>query len=151
MGGAAVGAIGCGPLMKYGKLKVIHMMNALMLIGIALCMIDILPVIYVGRFIWGFSFGCFSAVCPKYNNEICPIEYRGPFGAISQLMLTFGNCIPSTMALGIPITCTAADKEDFMITGYWRVIWLVPAVIAVLHSLLIMFCFNHESPVWLME
>ena len=125
-------------------------MNLLMLVSIAVCMIDIIAVICVGRFFWGITFGCFSVICAKYNNEICPIEYKGPFGAISQLLLTFGVCIPSTMALAVPI-CDATTKDEFMITQFWRVIWIVPAVVAVIHSLLLLFCFNHETPVHLRE
>ena len=59
-------------------------------------------------------------------------------------MLTIGVCIPSTMALAIPQP--PEDKDDWLISGYWRIIWLVPAGFAVLHSLLLFSCFNHETP-----
>ena len=163
IGGAMTGAIGCEPFInKVGKLRLMHMMNIVMCIGIGICMFNNIPVICVGRFIWGISFGCFSVICAKYNNEICPNEYKGPFGAISQLTLTFGVCIPSLMALAIPtpqylggecteIQCVCLDKDEWIINGYWRIFWLVPAGIAVIHSILLIFCFNHETPVYLRE
>jgi len=147
------GAIGCEPFIKkLGKVRLMHIMNMIMLVGIAICMVNTIWVICIGRFIWGITFGCFSVICAKYNNEICPIEYKGPFGAISQLMLTFGVCVPSTMALAIPV-CNkeVPNKEDFFIAGYWRVIWLVPAALAVIHSLLLFFGFGQETPVFLRE
>ena len=83
MAGAMAGAIGCEPFIKYGKRRLMLFMNIFLFIGIGICMINKIWVICVGRFIWGITFGCFSVVCAKYNNEICPIEYKGPFGAIS--------------------------------------------------------------------
>lgn len=149
--GAMAGAQGCEPFIKrLGKLRLMHVMNLLMLISIGVCMIDVIAVICIGRFFWGITFGCFSVICAKYNNEICPVEYKGPFGAISQLMLTFGVCIPSTMALAIPV-CSVDNRDDFMNTQFWRIIWLVPAAVAVIHSLLLALCFNHETPVHLRE
>lgn len=154
--GAMTGAMGCGPLInKLGKLKLFHVMNVVLCVGIAICMVNNIPVICVGRFIWGISFGCFSVISAKYNNEICPIEYKGPFGAISQLLLTFGVCIPSLMSLAIPsldiVDGVCLNKDEWLIDQYWRIIWLVPVGVAVLHTLLLLFCFNHETPAHLRE
>lgn len=82
--GAMVGAQSCELFIaKFGKLMLMHAMNANLCLGIGICMINNIPVIMVGRFFWGISFGAFSVICAKYNNEICPIEYKGPYGAIS--------------------------------------------------------------------
>ena len=50
------------------------------------------------------------------------------------------------MALTIPSPAT--DPSDFWIKSWWRVIWLVPALVAILHIILLRFCFNHETPVY---
>ena len=121
-------------------------MNVFLIIGVAISMINIVWVICIGRFIWGSAFGAFSVICAKFNNEICPIELKGPFGAIQQLVLCFGLCLPSTMALTIPSPAT--DPNDFWIKSWWRVIWTVPAFVAMLHIILLRFCFNHETPVY---
>lgn len=149
MGGAMIGALACEPFIKYGKLRLMLAMNALMVAAILICMVNEIWVICVGRFIWGIVFGCFSVVCAKYNNEICPIEYKGPFGALTQIFLTFGITIPAFMALAIP--APPEDPDDWWINFYWRIIWLVPIGIAVVHTALILFCFNHETPVYLYE
>ena len=77
------GALGCVPFLKYGKLNIMLAMNALIVASIGICMTGNIPAICVGRFFWGITFGVFTVVCAKYNNEICPIEYKGPFGALS--------------------------------------------------------------------
>ena len=53
------------------------------------------------------------------------------------------------MALAIPNP--PEDKEDWWINFYWRIIWLVGLAIAVIHTCLILFCFNHETPVYLLQ
>ena len=81
--GAMTGALGCEPFIKRGKLRLMLALNALLLVAITICMVNEIWVICLGRFLWGVTFGGFSVICAKYNNEICPIEYKGPFGAIS--------------------------------------------------------------------
>ena len=77
------GAIGCEPfIVKVGKLRLIMIMNLVLIFGVGLSMINTIWVICIGRFIWGSAFGAFSVICAKMNNEICPIELKGPFGAI---------------------------------------------------------------------
>ena len=65
------------------------------------------------------------------------------------MSICFGLCIPSTMALAIPNP--PEDEEDWWINFYWRIIWLVGLLIALIHTLLIIFCFNHETPVYLLQ
>lgn len=107
----------------------------------------------IGRFIWGLAFGCFSVVCAKLINEITPVELLGPFGAINQLSLTFGICIPGTMALFYPrdILTTVNPDDDFYVNSYFRVIWSIPLIISAVQMLLLMTCFRNESPVYLKE
>ena len=64
--------------------------------------------------------------------------------------------IPATMALAIPDpACPDLDPtvpiDDWFVTGYWRIIWLVPVVVAIIHSIVLICCFNHETPVYLNE
>ena len=76
-------------------------------------------------------------------------------------MLTFGIIIPSTMALAIPsppdndLYCEdpipegVATTDCWYIHNFWRIIWLVPVVVAIIHTLLLLCCYRHETPVYL--
>lgn len=151
--GAMSGALGCGSLLKHGKRRIILLMNLLLIISVGVCMIPNLYVVVVGRFFWGISFGVFSVACPKFNTEITPIEYRGPFGATLQLMCTIGIMIPSLMALAIPSPIKPEDEvnKKFLVTQYYRVIYAVPILVGVLHTLMLLTCFKTETPVFLKE
>ena len=145
-----VGAIACEPFItKFGKLRLMIIMNCFLIVGVGISMYNNVWAICIGRFIWGSAFGSFSVICAKYNNEICPIELKGPFTAINQLVLCFGLCLPSTMALMIP--SPALDPEDFWIKSWWRYIWAVPALAAALQNCLLLCCFNHDTPVYYCE
>lgn len=153
--GAMTGALSCGSFMKYGKRKIILMMNFLLIISAAVCQINNLTVIAIARFFWGLSFGVFSVACPKFNTEITPVEYRGPFGATLQLMCTIGIMVPSLMALYVPSPINrdtyVKDGYQFAVDNYWRLIWAVPILVAIIHIALLMCCFRNETPVFLKE
>ena len=53
------------------------------------------------------------------------------------------------MALAIPNP--PKDKEDWYVYFYWRIIWLAPLVIAIIQTILLLTCYNHETPVHLLE
>ena len=57
------------------------------------------------------------------------------------------------MALAYPKDiATSSDSDDkFYIEQYFRIIWAVPVIIAVVQSLLLSTCFANESPVYLKE
>ena len=83
MSGGVIGALISEPFIKFGKLRIMLYLNIILVVAILICMISHIWVICVGRFFWGVSLGSFSVMCSKYNDEICPIEYKGPFGAIN--------------------------------------------------------------------
>ena len=89
-------------------------------------------------------------MCPKFLNEYLPIELKGSFGAINQLMCTTGIMLPSLLSLAIPPDPTAAlilNPDDFLVTGYWRIIWLAGASLIVVQMVLLSTVFNYETPV----
>ena len=78
------------------------------------------------------------------------MELKGSFGAINQLMCTVGILLPSLMSLAIPrdpVIDIITNPDDFLIVGYWRVIWLAGAFLALVQMLLLATVFNYESPV----
>ena len=147
--GAAVGALFSGSFTKYGKKRMIQVINVILLFSIGVCMINNIYVIAVGRFFWGLCAGSYSVFCPKYLSEFIPIELRGTYGGIPQFMVCFGISIPACMSIALeehPAEAYKNNPDDFYINEYWRVIWAVPAIIAILHTMLLLFCFRFETP-----
>mmetsp|Transcript_48709 Transcript_48709/g.66228 ORF Transcript_48709/g.66228 Transcript_48709/m.66228 type:complete len:81 (-) Transcript_48709:49-291(-) len=71
-----------GPrFLVYGKRKTMLWNNVLLLIGTALSIIDLFWCMVLGRFIFGLACGYFALACPKYLNEVIPVEYKGSFGS----------------------------------------------------------------------
>ena len=65
-------------------------------------------------------------------------------------MCTVGIMLPSLMSLAIPgdpVKEYAINPDNFFITGYWRIIWLVGAVLVLVQMALLATVFNYESPV----
>ena len=150
IGGAAVGALFSSSFVKYGKKRMIQVLNVILLCSIGVCMINNIYVIAGGRFFWGLCAGSYTVFCPKYLNEYLPLELKGSFGGINQLMCTVGIMLPSLMSLAIPgdpVAQLLIDPNDFMITGYWRIIWLVGASLVLVQMALLATVFNYESPV----
>ena len=79
--GAAIGSLTAGPFTRFGKKLCIHVANVLLIIGCSLTLIKNLPVIAVGRFLFGLSAGTFSVFVPSYINEVTPTELKGQFGS----------------------------------------------------------------------
>lgn len=66
-------------------------------------------------------------------------------------MVCLGICIPAWMALPIPIldspAAVTAHENDWVVTSYWRYIWLMPVLFAVIQTIGLLTCFKFESPV----
>ena len=148
--GAMIGALFSGNFTKFGKKRMIQILNVLLLCAVGICMVNNIIVIAVGRFFWGICAGSYTVMCPKYLNEYLPIELKGSFGGINQLMCTVGIMLPSLLSLAIPADPIEALKEnpdDWLVTGYWRVIWLAGASLILVQMILLSTVFNYETPV----
>ena len=147
-----MGALSCAKFLAMGKLKLIYILNLILIVGVGISLIgQNIYIVCAGRFIWGIAFGAFSVVSAKFVNEIVPIELGGSFGAINQMALCFGSALPGTMALAYPDSFSDVSKDDFYVTTYWRIIWLLPLFVSALQMLLLSTCFRHETPVYLQE
>ena len=148
--GAMIGALVSGQFVRYGKLRMLLILNGILLTSIAACMIENIYVIATARFFWGIVAGSVTVFVPKYLNEFVPLELRGAFGGIPALGITTGIAIPAVLSIALPVDPVAAYKENpnnFFVTEYWRVIWLVPAFLALVQSVLLLTCFRFETPI----
>jgi MFS family permease len=93
--GGTIGSITAGAFAKFGKKKCIHITNLITVIGCCLIVAsgpygqseeypddgtDNLPMLYVGRFIYGLGAGCFTVFVNSFISEISPNELKGPMG-----------------------------------------------------------------------
>lgn len=88
--------------MKFGKLRLIHIFNAVLCVGCGFCLVKNIKARSLGSFILGISIGVYSVLVPQFINETAPSELKGPFGAMSQFMITFGILIQSLIGLSFP-------------------------------------------------
>ena len=88
--GAMVGALSGGYFVKYGKWNMIMVCNICALVGYSFCLVASLWAVLIGRFFLGLSIGGYCVFCPKFVNEITPLEFRGPVGDKLEYILKFG-------------------------------------------------------------
>lgn len=102
----------------------------------------------IGRLIVGYSVGVLSVLTPLFISEVSPVELSGPLGTLSQIMCTVGIMIGYFMGYLAPLKLTPAGKDNpaILSTNSWRYVFMVPGVIAITHSLLLLFVFKHDTP-----
>lgn len=91
--------------------------------------------ISLGRFIMGFATGVSATIVPLFIGEISPLEVRGAFGAINQLVIVVA--INISQILGV-----------FLVNQFWRVLLAISVIPPLLLIIFLPFC--PESPRWLM-
>lgn len=117
------------------------------------CLIKIIPVyevFIIGRVLSGVITGIWSTTVPLFLKEIAPPKYRGFAMGLSQQMITVGVGACFSFGLLIP-DVTQADgsirwenAEDKQVL--WRIFFIIPALVAVVQLLLLLFVFNLENP-----
>ena len=104
--------------MKFGKFKLIHIFNAVLCLGCGLSLADNIVSQSFGSFIMGISIGVYSVLVPQFINETAPSELKGPFGAMSQCMITSGILVQSLVGLLFPYFFTDGEYRNCKITQY---------------------------------
>eukprot|EP01134_Creolimax_fragrantissima_P003997 CFRG3997T1 len=89
----------------------------------------------VGRIFLGL---CCSTV-PLYINDIAPVAYRGAFGTLHEVSITMGVTIGASLAM----------KGALGTPSLWKYLWALPAVMSVLHAMLMFFL--PDSPKFLFK
>lgn len=70
--GAMISSLGTGYLTQYGKWRLLHFSNLLLIIASGLSLLDIIEIQMVARFFYGIAAGSFTVICPKFINETAP-------------------------------------------------------------------------------
>lgn len=149
--GAAIAAFTAGMFVHFGKKRMVILTNFLIMISAGLCLIGNPYVTLVGRFFWGMSAGSMTCYCPRLIAEISPVEMRGPMGVFGQLSMTFGILCAALVMLAQPNSddFTPENRNSFIIAQYFRVLFGIPIVVALIQVVLLLTCFRWESPVTL--
>lgn len=66
---------------------------------------------------------------------------RGPLGGITQLSIFSGALLCFTLGFGTP-----ENTQDKITSNYWRVMFALPAVIAIIQLIIIQTVFGYETP-----
>ncbi|MCL9782065.1 sugar porter family MFS transporter [Vibrio sp. S4M6] len=137
MFGAAVGAVGSGPLSrKFGRKYSLIVASILFCIGSLGCALAASPeILIVFRVLLGLAVGVASFTAPLYLSEIAPQRLRGSLISMYQLMITIG------------IVVAFLSDTAFSYEGQWR--WMlgvitIPALILFIGVLML-----PRSPRWL--
>ena len=144
--GAAVGALGAGPLTdRFGRKSLLMADAAIYAAGALLSAFTVnAAMLIASRTLIGLAVGADSAIATAYIAEFAPKGRRGQLSIIQQWMITVGILISYLIALAVfAIAPGSAKSAD------WRIILgigAVPAIIAVLLRARM-----PESPRWLIQ
>lgn len=150
--GCAVGATLCGSLLKYGRRRVMFIMNLLFVIGpITVALVPAsnsggsLFLFSIARFISGLGVGLSTVVVPLYISEMAPVKIRGALGCLHQTMINVGLVV--SIAVGLPQhqpePHSAIAPGNFE-SNYWRWVACMGIVVVVIQVFSLLFIFKEE-------
>ena len=144
--GAAVGALGAGPLTdRFGRKSLLMVDAGIFALGSILSAVTVnAEMLLLSRTLIGLAVGADSAIATAYIAEFAPSKKRGQLSIIQQWMITVG--ILSSFLIALLIFKVMPEQAD---SAGWRIILglgAVPAVIAV-----VLRARMPESPRWLMS
>ena len=89
--GGMVGVFIAGKLVGKGRLLTYILTMVLVVIGSAITLFKSIPLLIIGRFIFGFgACGLSSVVGPAYIEESSPNRLKGPLGGLTQFFIMLG-------------------------------------------------------------
>ena len=115
-----IGAVCGGRLMKLGRRFGVLVAIPIGLSGITITMWRNFPCLMIGRFIFGFSTGLFSAICPRYIEEVIPAHLHANILPSFCTAQCLGNVTAYALGAILP---DDTDKEALIETQKWRIIY----------------------------
>lgn len=148
--GAAFGSFTGGMIAALGRRNGLLITNVIVCIGTGITMIFSFYALIIGRIIFGFGCGVYTVIVPLFISETSPPSVAGMMGAISQFNVTGGIMIAYFMGYLAPLRYTE-DREvetnpDVFTTNAWRYVFIFPAGVAIIQSLLILLVFRYDTP-----
>ncbi|CAJ0914404.1 unnamed protein product, partial [Mesorhabditis belari] len=138
IGGMAGGLLSGWFADRFGRRGALLLNNIFAFIAaalMALCkMVDLYPLMIIGRLVIGFHSGLASGLVPMYLTEVSPINLRGTLGSIHQLFVTIAILVSQVLGLNFL----------FGTTSRWPWIFAMTVVPAILQLIMLPMC--PESP-----
>ena len=138
--GVAAGSIVGGPLIKFGKRRMIIMTNIFVIITSLMSLPKNWPLMIISRFLFSFFAGVHVAMTPKILDETIPdhlMDYG--FGASTNVFINVFLMIEMLMGIGYP---DDSDDPILKTTSYWRAFFIAPIPIMVIALFLNIFVFK---------
>ena len=147
--GAAIGSFFSSYSFQFlGRKKSCFLMDILCIVGTVLSMIAQIPLLLIGRLLCGMTVGVNSILVGLYIREIVPLELSDIFGSLGNFTLNIGILVCFLLGLNI-------ISEDDLKTGqtdqWWRLMFGIPIIICFIRSLMILFVFKYDSPIYLIS
>jgi SP family arabinose:H+ symporter-like MFS transporter len=101
----------------------------------------------LGRFLSGIAMGSFSTYCPLYINEFSPAKHAGSIGSLMMILSCVGSTLALALALFLPTEKYAEDPNN----DFWKVMFGLQGLFALIQLLLFFTVFVHEAPIWLLK
>ena len=142
--GLALGSLLGGKLIMSGRRRASIIMNIVAIFGSLICMYLNTWTLSLGRLINGVVSGVMNAIIGKSVNEC----FEGDLASRLSMFTNIGICVGITLAmnLGFLLPAIDADKETLGGDEGWRIIYLMPAFLAVI-ELLLYFTVVREEPI----
>jgi facilitated trehalose transporter len=121
--GVVSGSLVGGKFIQKGRRLCLIIFNVFAAISVTLTMFLNLPMIILGRYLFGFCCGVFSVAGPKMLDETVPIQLSSTFGTATNTFLSGGIMIALLLGVGLPAgDDIEGQKED----KFWRVLYGFP-------------------------
>jgi len=115
--------------------------NLVALLGCVLSCILNVPIMVIGRFLYGFACGVIVCATPKILEETIPAHAMdNGYGVSTNLAINLFICVSLILGAGMPDT-----TSELQTTNFWRVIFLVPVPIIIISILLNIYVHTEDS------
>lgn len=154
--GAVIGSGFSGYLVQFGRrFSLLVIYYFFILVSILTSITHHFHTILFSRLLSGFGVGLVTVSVPMYISEMTHKDLKGAYGVLHQLFITFGIFIAVLLGLPLGKPLKEEDMATFVFTNFkklwWRIMFLIPAGVAVVGIITLTAFFKEESPYFLYE
>jgi len=147
--GSVCGSFFGGKIMIYERRKTLIFINVVQVAGAAICAVESMPVICVGRFLKGVA-GVWSLIfVPICIYETVPTQSLAFLGSFSNTAVSVGILLMGCLGLGFQDASELSSPSE--VNNYWRFIFLFPIALNVMQVLMVIFVYPQISLVYCLK